>query len=104
MWPVVCRRNWSREHAMEQARNKPDVTGIGKGERETGAVSALAREDWIGRYTERILRAWFQWEGPLGLAESYANWIRRELSAFHGQPLMKAFIERTFRGDTGREM
>jgi hypothetical protein len=49
-----------------------------------------------------MFRAWFRREAPLGLAGTYANWIAKELSGFYGQPLMKAFIEQTFRGD--REM
>ncbi|MHC4517217.1 MAG: hypothetical protein ACYTAS_01395 [Planctomycetota bacterium] len=88
---------------MEPARDKPNVISPGKGEPEATSVRSLTREDWIRRYTGRIFRAWFRRETPLGLAWTYANWIRRELSDYYGQPLMKAFIERTFASKRDRE-
>jgi hypothetical protein len=83
---------------MERTPNETDVTSLGRGEPERASVSVLGREAWIRRYTDRVLGAWFRQEAPLGLARTYANWIAKELSGFYGQPLMRAFIERTFRG------
>jgi hypothetical protein len=40
----------------------------------------LTKDDWIQLYTSRILRAWFHQQAPLGLARTYANWIRRDLA------------------------
>ena len=34
---------------------------------------------------------------PLGLALAYANWIRRDLARSYAQPLVRAFIEETYR-------
>ncbi|UCD49238.1 MAG: hypothetical protein JSW27_17110 [Phycisphaerales bacterium] len=59
--------------------------------------SVLAKEDWIQLYTRRILRAWFHQEAPLGLALTYANWIRQDLSRCYHDPLTRAFIEETYR-------
>jgi hypothetical protein len=59
--------------------------------------SALTKSDWIQLYTSRILRAWFHQDAPLGLALSYANWIRRDLDRSYTHPLRRAFIEETYR-------
>lgn len=88
---------------MDPARDKPNVISAGKGEPEASSVRSLTREDWIRRYTGRIFRVWFRRETPLGLALTYAKWIRKQLSEFYGQPLLKAFIERTFRGRSDRD-
>lgn len=48
-------------------------------------------------YTGRILKSWLHRQTPLGLAWTYANWIRRSLSESYEQPLMKAFVEQTYR-------
>lgn len=61
------------------------------------ATAALTKEDWIQLYTSRILRAWFHQQAPLGLAGTYANWIRRDLARSYAQPLVRAFIEETYR-------
>lgn len=61
------------------------------------AAAALTREDWIQLYTSRILHAWFHQEAPLGLARTYANWIRHDLARSYAQPLVRAFIEETYR-------
>jgi hypothetical protein len=61
------------------------------------AAAALTKEDWIQLYTGRILRVWFHHEAPLGLAGTYANWIRRDLARSYTQPLVRAFIEETYR-------
>jgi hypothetical protein len=55
-----------------------------------------SKEAWIRLYTGRILRAWLHRETPLGLAWTYANWIRRSLSELYDQPLLKAFVETTY--------
>ena len=54
------------------------------------------REEWIQKYTGRILRAWFHQPTALGLAWTYANWIRKDLANIYSQPLKKAFIEKTY--------
>ena len=59
-------------------------------------VSAASREDWLRTYTGRVLRMWHRQGAPLGLATAYAKWVRQDLAAFYGQPLMRAFIERTY--------
>ena len=61
------------------------------------AAAALTKEDWIQLYTGRILRVWFHQEAPLGLAAAYANCIRRDLAHSYTQPLVRAFIEETYR-------
>jgi hypothetical protein len=82
---------------MDRAPEKWGVTSSGRGRSETPWATACAREVWIRRYTGRILEAWFRREAPLGLTWTYANWIRKRLSDLYEQPLLKAFVERTFR-------
>jgi hypothetical protein len=83
---------------MERKPHKTDITSVCRGVPGVTSAPVVGREAWIQRYTDRIFKAWFRQEAPLGLAETYANWIAKELSGFYGQPLMKAFIEETFRG------
>jgi len=83
---------------MDASTNNPVFGHMGQ--RQGLARSArpiLAKEDWIQLYTSRVLRAWFHQEAPLGLASTYANWIRKDLSECYAKPLMRAFIEETYR-------
>jgi len=65
-------------------------------------MASLTKEDWIKLYTARILKVWFRQDAPLGLAWAYANWIRKDLSDCYAKPLMRAFIEQTYRVTTPR--
>ncbi len=56
----------------------------------------LTEEEWIQRYTGRILRAWFHQPTAVGLAWTYANWIHKQLTDSYSDPLKKAFIEKTY--------
>jgi len=60
------------------------------------ATPSVITEEWIQRYTGRILRAWFHQQAPLGLAWTYANWIRKDLAKIYSQPLKRAFVEQTY--------
>lgn len=75
--------------SMMDAGWKRPVRGPGQG-------PVLARDEWIEKYTGRILRAWFHQPAALGLAWTYANWIRQELAAAYNHPLKRAFIEETY--------
>lgn len=55
------------------------------------------QEEWIQTYTGRILRAWFHQQAPLGLAWTYANWIRKDLAECYAHSLKRAFVEETYR-------
>ena len=88
---------------MDRTPEKRDVMSLGGGQPPMPWVTACAREVWIRRYTGRILRSWFRREAPLGLAWTYANWIRKRLSELYEQPLLKVFVERTFREPGDRE-
>jgi len=59
--------------------------------------STPARHEWIELYTSRILRAWLHQDAPLGLAWTYTKWIRQDLARCYRHPLMRAFIEETYR-------
>ena len=79
--------------------DRPDQDG--NGDRSSGTPQVvLGKDDWIQLYTRRILRTWLQQEAPLGLAWAYANWIRQDLLRCYRQPLMRAFIEETYRVKT----
>jgi len=92
---------------MDAARDKTSANQFGPaGSRrkpDAQPTAALTETDWIRLYTSRILRAWFHQEAPLGLAWTYANWIRKDLSECYGRPLMRAFIEETYRRPMNRE-
>ena len=60
------------------------------------SVPALSKDEWLRRYTQQILHAWGRRRLPLGLAPTYARYIRKDLAAFYEQPLMRAFIEQTY--------
>lgn len=66
----------------------------GGSEKRSGS---LPRDDWIQLYTSRILRLWFHQDAPLGLAQTYADWIRQDLAQRYRHPLTRAFIEETYR-------
>jgi len=83
--------------------NRPDRSGR-KHRGGQSAAPVLTKEDWIKRYTRRILKAWFHQDAPLGLAWAYANWIHTDLSECYGKPLMRAFIEETYRVTINRNM
>lgn len=82
---------------MSALRNNTNDQTRKPSRRQAPAQSVLARDDWIQLYTRRILRAWFHQDAPLGLALAYANWIRRDLARSYAQPLVRAFIEETYR-------
>jgi len=60
------------------------------------SVPALSKDEWLRTYTKQILHAWRGRRTPLGLAPTYAQYIRKDLAAFYEQPLMRAFIEQTY--------
>jgi len=62
----------------------------------SGSVGAPSREQWLRTYTRHVLNVWLGQRTPLGLAPTYAQWIREDLAAFYEQPLMRAFIEQTY--------
>ena len=93
---------------MDASTNTTDANGPDRsGRKERGGRSTallLAKEDWIQLYTSRILKAWFHQDAPLGLAWAYANWIHKDLSECYRKPLMRAFIEETYRVTANRNM
>lgn len=77
----------------------PRTTSVGSAERsgaEARRTASMTKEEWVQKYTGRILRAWFHQQAPLGLAWTYANWIRKDLAECYTQPLKRAFIEETY--------
>jgi|GEM_PF-927732 hypothetical protein len=79
---------------MDLCLNQTDAEHKGRGDR--APVSLVTQDDWVQLYTSRILRAWFHQAAPLGLAYTYANWIRSDLAKAYGHPLTRAFIEETY--------
>ena len=86
---------------MDAATNETRDSGLERGRTETRSGGlpqpVAAQEDWIQLYTRRILRAWFHQDAPLGLALTYADWIRQDLSHRYRHPLARAFIEETYK-------
>ena len=90
---------------MDTSRNNPVFGHMGQRQGPgRSAMPILAKEDWIQRYTSLVPRAWVHQETPLGLASTYANWIRKDLSECYAKPLRRAFIEETYRVTINRNM
>ena len=82
--------------AEDPTRLPPDASGRRDRTSRHRDTSRMTKEEWIQEYTGRILRSWFHQPAALGLAWTYANWIRRDLAQCYTQPLRKAFIEETY--------
>ena len=72
------------------------LRGCGRARSVSHSVPALSKDEWLRTYTQQILHAWRGRHAPLGLAPTYAQWIRRDLSQCYHEPLMRAFIEQTY--------
>jgi len=84
-------------NAGEDTKALVRITSFGrKRPSRRSQASALTKEEWIQEYTGRVLRSWFHQPAALGLAWTYANWIRRDLAECYAQPLRRAFIEETY--------
>jgi hypothetical protein len=81
---------------MSAAKNNPNDCARQVSRSCNATLSAATKQEWIQLYTSRILRAWFRQNAPLGLAWTYADWIRRDLSNAYSHPLTRAFIEETY--------
>ena len=81
----------------DEAQRLARITSFGPTQRSRRRkASPLTKEQWIQEYTGRILRSWFHQPAALGLAWTYANWIRRDLAECYTHPLKKAFVEETY--------
>jgi hypothetical protein len=54
------------------------------------------KEQWLQQYSLRLFKLWTQWKTPLGVANSYAQQIRKDLAKFYQDPLKRRFIENTY--------
>lgn len=57
----------------------------------------IARNKWIQRYAERMLKAWSMQNCPLVISGDYLSFCRNYLAEFFNDPLKQAFIEGTYR-------
>ena len=63
---------------------------------ETHADSEIKKQQWLQKYSRRLLGQWLQWQTPLGVARAYAERIKAELAEFYEDPLKRTFIEATY--------
>ena len=54
------------------------------------------KEQWLQKYSSRILQLWSQWQSSLGIASSYMVQIKTELAGYYDNPLKRMFIESTY--------
>lgn len=54
------------------------------------------KQEWIQRYTHRILAAFDRWQTPLGIGADYAEHLEQQLADFYDDPLKKDLIEATY--------
>lgn len=61
------------------------------------AICERTKQDWIQEYAERILKAWQNWQGPLGqVDDSYIEQVKKELDSQFDDPLKRSLIETTY--------
>jgi len=58
--------------------------------------SDIVKKRWIQKYSHRLLRLWFRWQSPLGVAFTYTEQIEKDLAKFYDEPLKRVFIETTY--------
>jgi hypothetical protein len=56
----------------------------------------IARDKWLQKYSQRLLRLWLQRQTPFGVACAYTEHIKEDLAEFYEDPLKKKFIETTY--------
>ena len=56
----------------------------------------IARDKWLQKYSQRLLRIWLRRQTPLGVACTYTAHIKEDLAEFYEDPLKKKFIETTY--------
>ncbi|MHC4855168.1 MAG: hypothetical protein ACYS72_02045 [Planctomycetota bacterium] len=59
-------------------------------------VNSTTKNQWIQTYSEKMLQLWKTWQGALGVADTYIEQIKEDLSAFYDDPLERALIENTY--------
>ncbi len=84
----------SAQAARVDASDGPAArVGLTDGQTEHGA---LGKEQWVRRHADHMLQCWLRWRTPLGIAPDYAAKLERDLAECYEQPLLRAFIERTY--------
>lgn len=58
---------------------------------------ALGKEQWVRYHADHMLQRWLARQTPLGVASDYVLTLERELSEWYEQPLLRTFIEQTYR-------
>ena len=51
---------------------------------------------WVQHYANQILRLYRRWQGPLGVATTYVEQIKKDLEGFYEDPLKRRLIENTY--------
>ena len=54
------------------------------------------KNEWIQKYSEKMLKAWKSWQGALGIADGYIEQIKGDLSILYDNALERSFIENTY--------
>jgi len=62
----------------------------------TNADSQVKKQQWLQKYSRRLLGQWLRRRTPLGVACGYAERIKAELAEFYEDPLKRMFIEATY--------
>lgn len=60
------------------------------------ASHPTGKQEWVQQHAHHMLQHWLKWGSPLGIAPSYVAKLERDLAKCYDQPLLKAFIERTY--------
>ena len=56
----------------------------------------IAKDEWIQKYSNRLLGLWLQQQTPFAVTCTYKTQIKEDLAEFYEDPLKKKFIEKTY--------
>lgn len=60
------------------------------------ATLELTQQEWVEKYADKMMANWQNWQGPLGVDESYKQLLTKQLAASFAEPLKRDLIERTY--------
>ena len=56
----------------------------------------IARDNWVNKYSLRLLKLWLQQPTPFDIACTYTVQIKEDIADFYEDPLKRKFIEETY--------
>lgn len=70
--------------------------GSHSGDLAVSVSRTIGKQEWVQQHADRMLQHWLKWGTPLGIAPTYLTKLEDDLARCYDQPLLRAFIERTY--------